>query len=195
MSPALLSSKRMDWETPWSLVRWAERSIMGHTFTLDACAKDQNAAKAPTWIPPEVDGLSTPWTGRVYCNPPYGREQIRWIERAHEQSKDGADFVVMLLPARTDTRVFHRVIAPNAEVILLAGRVRFELDGVPQDAAPFPSMLAVFSRYRRAGIFVADVGNALVTGERVARGVGVGRTEVAGCSSEDWIGEVEEVLG
>jgi site-specific DNA-methyltransferase (adenine-specific) len=38
----------------------------------------------------------------VFCNPPYGREIGRWVEKAYESSLAGA-LVVCLLPARTDT--------------------------------------------------------------------------------------------
>lgn len=43
---------------------------------------------------------------RVFCNPPYGRELPKWIKKAHDEAEKGA-LVVMLIPARTDTRAFH----------------------------------------------------------------------------------------
>jgi phage N-6-adenine-methyltransferase len=177
MSPALLSSKRMNWETPWPVLRAVER-ILGVRFTLDVCAGTPGCAKAPAWLTPEQDGLAQEWPGWAWCNPPYGREQVRWVERASAESRHGySDGVVCLLPARTDTRLFHRVIAPVAEVILLEGRIEFELSGQSCGTAPFPSMLAVFSKYRRAGIWIAKLS---VTGDKVARKSGAGRTEVAG---------------
>lgn len=44
---------------------------------------------------------------------------------------------VMLLPARTDTRWWHRYILNRAEVRFLPGRLRFEIDGKPGGPAPF----------------------------------------------------------
>ena len=50
----------------------------------------------------------------------------------------------MLIPARTDTQMFHDFILGNAEIRFIRGRVHFEVDGQRKDAAPFPSMIAVF---------------------------------------------------
>lgn len=51
--------------------------------------------------------------------------------------------MVMLLPARTDTKWFHEYIYNKArvEIRFLKGRLKF---GESRDGAPFPSMVAVF---------------------------------------------------
>ena len=50
-------------------------------------------------------------------------------------------FVVMLLPARTDTRWFHDYIYHKAEVRFIRGRLKF---GGCKNSAPFPSMVVIF---------------------------------------------------
>ena len=56
------------------------------------------------------DGLSKSWNGeRVFCNPPYGKEISKWVKKAYQENENGT-FVVMLLPARTDTKYFHDYI-------------------------------------------------------------------------------------
>lgn len=87
------------------------------------------------------DGLATlfcPWHGkRVFCNPPYGPQIGRWIERAFD-----AEIAVFLLPARTDTRWFHHWCLPYAtEIRFLRGRLKF---GGSENGAPFPSMIVIF---------------------------------------------------
>lgn len=54
--------------------------------------------------------------------------------------------VVMLLPARTDTKWFHRFIynVSGVEIRFLKGRLKF---GGAKNAAPFPSMVVIFNRY------------------------------------------------
>lgn len=47
----------------------------------------------------------------------------------------------MLIPARTDTKAFHKYIYKKAEVRFIKGRLKF---GGSKDAAPFPSMLVIF---------------------------------------------------
>lgn len=52
--------------------------------------------------------------------------------------------VVMLIPARTDTRAFHEYIYHKAEIRFIRGRLRFRVNGKAGDAAPFPSMIVIF---------------------------------------------------
>jgi site-specific DNA-methyltransferase (adenine-specific) len=65
------------------------------------------------------------------------------VEKAYREAQKGA-LVVMLLPARTDTKAFHRYILPYAEIRFIEGRLRFENEGKPGDSAPFPSMVVIF---------------------------------------------------
>lgn len=76
----------------------------------------------------------------VWCNPPYGREIGKWVEKAYKESLEGAT-VVLLLPARTDTKWFHDYIYGKAEIRFVRGRLKF---GDGKNSAPFPSMVVVF---------------------------------------------------
>ena len=76
----------------------------------------------------------------VWCNPPYGREIGKWVEKAYKESLEGAT-VVMLLPARTDTKWFHDYIYGKAEIRFVRGRLKF---GDSKNSAPFPSMVVVY---------------------------------------------------
>jgi hypothetical protein len=52
--------------------------------------------------------------------------------------------VVMLLPARTDTRWWHDYVIPYAsEIRFIRGRLKF---GGAKNSAPFPSALVIFRR-------------------------------------------------
>ncbi len=135
MTEGMYSSRTGVWETPQDF--FDEMDSEFH-FTLDACALPENA-KCGTYYTPEEDGLAQPWTGTVWCNPPYGREIGKWIKKGSESAEGGAT-VVMLLPARTDTRWFHDYIYHRAEIRFVRGRLRFS----GADAAPFPSMVCVF---------------------------------------------------
>lgn len=136
LSTALFTSTTDLWETPQELF---DRLDAEFHFTLDACAIESNA-KCERFYSPEQDGLSLPWEGTVWCNPPYGRNVWRWCEKASNSAANGAT-VVMLLPARTDTKWFHRWIYGRAEIRFLAGRLKF---GGAQNSAPFPSMIVIF---------------------------------------------------
>lgn len=67
----------------------------------------------------------------MFCNPPYGRELPKWIKKAHDEAEKGA-LVVMLIPARTDTRAFHDYIyhLERADQVWQRESVRaFSVDG------------------------------------------------------------------
>ncbi|MDR3912966.1 MAG: DNA N-6-adenine-methyltransferase [Bifidobacterium sp.] len=79
----------------------------------------------------------------VFCNPPYGRAIPEWVRKCSMEASRKDTLVVMLLPARTDTRWFQQYILNRAEVRFLKGRLRFETNGIPGGPAPFPSMIVV----------------------------------------------------
>ena len=81
---------------------------------------------------------------RVFCNPPYGRELPKWVKKCYEESLKGT-LVVMLIPARTDTRWFHDYIYGKAEIRFIKGRLKF---GNAKQSAPFPSMVVVYGKDR-----------------------------------------------
>ena len=90
----------------------------------------------------EDDGLSLPWHGTVFVNPPYGRSLPRWVAKAHKEVESGhAKIVVALLPARPDTGYWHRYIAGKAVAFFLRGRLRF---GTSEQSAPFPLVVVVW---------------------------------------------------
>lgn len=134
----MFSSKTDLWETPQDL--FDELNEEFH-FNLDVCALPENA-KCNKFYTPDDDGLIKPWTGVCWCNPPYGREIGKWIRRAWISSAVG-NTVVMLLPARTDTKWFHEYIynKNRVEVRFLRGRLKF---GNAKNSAPFPSMIVIF---------------------------------------------------
>lgn len=58
-----------EYATPPELI--AELEAEFGPFELDPAATAANA-KAPRYYDRDVDGLSQPWAGRVFVNPPYG---------------------------------------------------------------------------------------------------------------------------
>lgn len=87
------------WETPQYLFDELNKEF---NFNLDVCATKENA-KCKNYYTTTQNGLLQEWFGSVWCNPPYGKEISKWIEKAYESSLRGTT-VVMLLPSRTDTK-------------------------------------------------------------------------------------------
>lgn len=154
------SSASDDWSTPQDL--FDQLNEEHGPFDLDVCATPKNA-KCARFYTKKDDGLIMPWTGRVWCNPPYGRSIGLWVKKAAAEAGrlcygpegGGEEYtrVVCLLPARTDTKWWHDYIQPILDhkrgpygsacgsVRFLKGRLKF---GGSRNSAPFPSVVVVF---------------------------------------------------
>lgn len=140
----MFSSKTDDWSTPQDLF---DRLNEEFHFDLDVCANETNH-KCTLYYDRKQDGLNMPWKGHVvWCNPPYGREIGKWVHAANQEHMTNGTTIVMLLPARTDTKWFHDDILGWAEIRFLRGRLKF---GGCKNSAPFPSMLAIFKKREKS---------------------------------------------
>ena len=162
LNDGLLSSIKQDWETPQDdFDNWNKE----YDFTFDPCCTLDNC-KCPDGLFYDLgqDGLTEPWHGRVFMNPPY-KESKLWIPKAVAETKrPSVEFVVGLLPARTDTKLFHRYIWDRKQrqcklgvtIDFLKGRLKFGSDQYwawileqesltkkygKKSGSPFPSML------------------------------------------------------
>ena len=137
MSNVHFSSKTNEWATPQDFFDKLDAEF---GFTLDPCATHANAKCVQYFIEAQ-DGLAQNWSSHtVFVNPPYGRAIRKWIEKAYNASRLGAT-VVMLIPARTDTKAWHDFIFGKAEIRFIRGRLKF---GDSNNSAPFPSAVVIF---------------------------------------------------
>jgi phage N-6-adenine-methyltransferase len=127
-----------EWSTPQTFFDTLDARF---GFDLDVCATAENR-KCPRYFGREVDGLKRPWHCRAaWCNPPYGRDVGRWLEKAWREVQSGrAGVAVCLVFARTDTIWWH-LWAPLAEVEFVRGRLKFS---AAKAGAPHPSCLFIF---------------------------------------------------
>ena len=135
----MFSSNTGDWYTPPEIVE-AVRELFDGRIDLDPCSNSHEAPNVPALVhfTREDDGLSRPWSGRVYLNPPYGKGIGPWIEKVREEYEAGrVTAAVVLVKAATDTRWF-RVLSERYPRCEVAGRLKFSGCKAP---APFPSVL------------------------------------------------------
>lgn len=74
----LFSSKTDMWETPKHIFDQLNKEF---GFNLDVCAVPENA-KCKRFFSPKENGLVQPWEGVCWCNPPYGRQVVKWVEKS-----------------------------------------------------------------------------------------------------------------
>lgn len=142
LNVGMMSSNSAEWATPLAFYEELNKEF---GFTLDPCSTTENH-KCDKYFTKEDDGLSKDWSGEtVFCNPPYGRELPKWVEKCHTESQKGAT-CVMLIPARTDTSYFHNYIYGKHEIRFIKGRLHFNES---KQGAPFPSMVVVMRGERQ----------------------------------------------
>ena len=124
MSLSAHQSPRMkndEWLTPPELIQ-----KLG-AFDLDPCAPVSRPwDTAAQHYTVANDGLSQPWHGRVWCNPPFGREAVKWLRRMVGHGNG-----IALIPARTETAMFYETVwGVAAGVLFIRGRPHFySVDG------------------------------------------------------------------
>lgn len=141
LSKSLFSSESIEWGTPDDLFNALQEVFW---FTLDPCSTKENA-KCSKFYTKEDDGLAQSWADeRVFVNPPYGRTVTEtWVQKSYQESVENNAMVVMLLPARTDTKFQHNLVFRHAVAIaFIKGRLKFSNC---KDSAPFPSQIVVFT--------------------------------------------------
>ena len=84
------------------------------------------------------------WQGVGWLNPPYGAKTGKlsdWVKRAYQETRKEGCCVVMLIPARTNTKWFHEYCMKASELRFFKGRPKF---GDAKHGLPQPLVLVVF---------------------------------------------------
>lgn len=148
----------VDWFTPPDFF---ER--LGMKFDLDPCAGHDDAQIAlRSSVPARIryaradDGLSKPWLGRAFVNPPYGDAMIPFLHRLADHG-DG----VALVFARTETKAMQDAMRRADLTVFMRDRLYFirATDGY-QGRAACGSLLLVHGRHNVDQVLAADLGVA-----------------------------------
>ncbi|GAB0151060.1 DNA N-6-adenine-methyltransferase [Marinobacterium sp. BA1] len=135
----LPSMQKDEWLTPPEIIK-----VLG-PFDLDPCSPADRRPwdTATVHLGVEDNGLDWEWFGRVWLNPPYGREAAKWLERMADHGNG-----IALVFARTETDMFFRHVWQRAHSILfIRGRLHFHhVDGTRAKAnSGAPSCLIAYS--------------------------------------------------
>ena len=136
-------SIKQDWNTPKSLF---DKLNDEFNFKRDLAATSENSL-CSKYYTKENDGLKQEWVGVCWLNPPYGdksSKMVDWIKKAYESTQENPDLtVVMLIPARTNTKWFHNYCLKSSEVRFICGRPKF---GDSKHGLPQPLVLVIFKK-------------------------------------------------
>lgn len=151
VSKTLYSRDSDEYQTPQYLYDFLDEIFH---FTLDPCASMQieRQKRIDTKVKYTADdnGLLKSWINySTFINPPYSQIK-RWIDKSIEEFDDRVETfvktgkkpspIVLLVPARTDTKWFHKIANhPYTKIFLLKGRLQF--DKSKTSKAPFPSCI------------------------------------------------------
>jgi len=108
--------KSVEWLTPPEILL-----ALGE-FDLDPCCPENMPWKtAGVQYTRAIDGLMADWFGRVWLNPPFGSEAVKWLRKLADHGNG-----IALVPARTETAMFYECVWGRADGILfLRGRPHF----------------------------------------------------------------------
>lgn len=127
-----------EWLTPPEIV-----SALG-LFDLDPCSPVVRPwPTALSHYSVVDDGLSKVWNGRVWLNPPYGKEAEQWLKKLADHGSG-----IALIFARTETVAFFKQVWNRAHALLfIEGRLYFyDVTGKKAPAnAGAPSVLISYS--------------------------------------------------
>jgi transcriptional regulator with XRE-family HTH domain len=145
LSPWVYQS-RDDRFTPTPFLERLRRAL-GRRIDLDPCGHPAAFVKAKTIWTAEDDGLSRPWRGIVYVNPPWS-EMARWLRKTRAEWDAGhCDVIAMLLPYRLYQQTWRDTLLGVTDCFLLIGRVEY-LDPEGRETMPHGNALVIFGADR-----------------------------------------------
>ena len=120
----LRNTGNQEWYTPPHIVAAAREVMGGIDLDPASCELANENVRAKRFYTLADDGLSQPWKGRVWLNPPYSSGVIDRFIGYLLDSYDVVEWVTLTNNA-TDTAWGQRLLSRAIRVCLPSGRVRF----------------------------------------------------------------------
>lgn len=137
-NPGLFTSETDEWYTPKEIIE-SVLEVFGGQIDVDPCSNSSVNPNVPavSHFTKVDNGLLRAWCGKIYMNPPYGREIKDWVLKLIEEKQMGnIEEAIALVPARTDTEWF-AAFDPHPWCAV-KGRLKFSDH---PNSAPFPSAI------------------------------------------------------
>lgn len=111
-----------EWYTPPHLLSRLTSGEYGiEKFSMDVCSPGADKTHVPAAVHLTIveDGLTTPWQGTVWMNPPYS-DVGTWMRKLALHGEG-----IALVFARPDTKCFQEAAATATLLCFIAGRIKF----------------------------------------------------------------------
>lgn len=133
---------------------------LGLEFDLDPCSPGEGKSFVPTKKHYTIidNGLTSPWDGTVFVNPPYGKHTPVWMEKLADHG-DG----IALVFARTDVKWFQNLAPKISAVCFVSGRIKF-YQGSTESQGGTPgtgSMLLAFGDRAKEALINSGLGRCM----------------------------------
>jgi ParB family chromosome partitioning protein len=131
------ASGNNEWYTPSIYIEAARAVMEGIDLDPASCAIANKTVGAATFYDKTQDGLTRPWKGRVWMNPPYAQPLIQqFADRLVAEVKSGkVTAAIALVNNGTETEWFQAMAGAAAAICFPKGRVRF-LDRDGKEGSP-----------------------------------------------------------
>lgn len=161
---SVYASGSNEWYTPAEYIR-AVRTVLG-AIDLDpaSCALANTVVRAAKIYSLDDDGLNSPWHGRVWLNPPYGRvgsnrqkgQTEAWIQRLIQEYNEGNVTEAILL---VNAYLYKQWFAPlwKYPICFPSGRISFWNAQGKSGRSPHSSAFVYFGNHTQRFVDVFSV--------------------------------------
>lgn len=127
MSYVKYNSGNNEWYTPPLFLEAARTVLGGIDLDPASSAKANENVRAKIFYTKEVDGLSLPWNGSVWLNPPYERGLVnKFVDKLYDEiEKGGVRGAIVLSNNATETQWWQKLASKAHSVCFPKGRIRF----------------------------------------------------------------------